>query len=496
VTVYLVGAGPGDPGLITRRGAELLAGADVVVFDRLVSPELLGLAPAGAERIDVGKSRGSGRSQREINELLLERGSTGLNVVRLKGGDPFLFGRGGEEASVLQQAGIEFEVVPGVTSALAAPAYAGVPVTHRGLSTSVTIVTGQVGDPAAGGDASSAVDWEAVARVGGTVVVLMGVANRAGIADRLISGGRSPDTPVAVVHWGTTSRQRSVRTTLAGLAGADVLAPSTIVVGPVSAVDLSWFESRPLHGRTVVVTRPRARSGPLSALLRTFGAGVVELPVSEVRSIASGDSELAEAVSEISRYSWVVFTSVNGVDKFMGHLPDARSLAEVRVAAVGRATAAELERHHLVADVVPLVATAESLVEALPDAPAPSVGAGAPRVLYPCAAGARDTVAAGLASKGWEVDEVAAYETVPADVPDGEGWLEADAVTFASPSAVSAFMELAGGRQIKSVVACIGPVTAEAAKRAGLDVEVEAEEHSIEGLVDALVTRFGPALPS
>ena len=255
MTVYLVGAGPGDPELITRRGASLLARADVVVHDRLVPRALLDLAPAGALLLDVGKRPGGERRQDEINALLVEHGRAGRTVVRLKGGDPFVFGRGGEEAAALAAAGIAFEIVPGVTAAFAAPAYAGIPVTQRGMATSVTVVTGRVGEVGAGG-----VDWEALARAGGTLVVLMGMEHRAEIARRLMAGGRSPREPVSVVQWGTTAAQRAVRTVLADLAAAEVGAPATIVVGPVAGLDLAWFVPGPLAGRRVVVTRARTQS--------------------------------------------------------------------------------------------------------------------------------------------------------------------------------------------------------------------------------------------
>ncbi len=258
MTVHLVGAGPGDPGLITVRGAQLISKAEVVVYDRLVSPELLELAPPSAQMVDVGKRPGTARSQQEISALLIELSRSFETVVRLKGGDPFVFGRGGEEVEALLDAGVPVEVVPGVTSAFAAPAFAGVPVTHRGLSSSVTVVTGHVGDPQSPG----AVDWESFARAGGTIVVLMGVATKDEIARRLIAGGRPPETPVSVVERGTTAQQRTIRTTLGGLGEIDVDSPATIVVGAVAGLALDWADSRALSGMHVVVTRQaqRARS--------------------------------------------------------------------------------------------------------------------------------------------------------------------------------------------------------------------------------------------
>ncbi len=245
MTVFLVGAGPGDPGLLTRRGAELLGGADVVVHDRLIDQELLGLAPSGVELIDVGKVPGASQAQAEITALLIELGRSGRQVVRLKGGDPFVFGRGGEEAEALGRAGIEFEVVPGVSSAFAAPAAAGIPVTHRGLATSVTVVTGHVGDPSAPGG----VDWESLGRAGGTLVVMMGMSERTRIADELLGSGRPASTPVAVVHWATTARQQVVRTTLGDLAAVELPAPSVIVVGPVAGLDLTTLPGGSGAGR-------------------------------------------------------------------------------------------------------------------------------------------------------------------------------------------------------------------------------------------------------
>jgi uroporphyrinogen III methyltransferase/synthase len=485
VTVYLVGAGPGDPGLLTRRGAEVLAGAEVVVHDRLVLPGLLALAPATAVFVDVGKRPGEVGRQEEIHAVLIEQGAK-KRVVRLKGGDPFLFGRGSEEVEALRAAGIDYEVVPGVTSAFSVPAYAGVPVTHRGLSTSVTVVTGHVGDPTAPGG----VDWEALARVGGTLVILMGMENRAEIGRLLIRGGRSSETPVLVVQWGTTPAERSVRVTLGELGSVTLGAPATIVVGAVAGLDLGGRGLRPLAGLSVVVTRPRAQAEELVAGLTEASADVVALPV-----IAIADSAevgvLEELAGRAGDYDWIVFSSANAVDRFVGFLRDGRALGGVRLAAVGPATAASLAGHRLVADLVPSVATAEGLVAEMPTAPAVSE-AGSGRVLFPRAAEARDVLGPGLRAKGWEVDEVEAYRTVTAGPADGatddviEAAATADVITFSSPSTVDRYLALSGGR-VPPVVACIGPVTAEAARKAGLVVDVVAEEHTASGLVAALV---------
>jgi uroporphyrinogen III methyltransferase / synthase len=499
VTVYLVGAGPGDPGLLTRRGAEVLGRAEVVIFDRLVLPGLLELAPPEAVRIDVGKRPGERGRQEEIHALLIEHG-IGKEVVRLKGGDPFVFGRGSEEIEALREAGVDYEVVPGVSSAFAVPAYAGVPVTHRGLSTSVTVVTGHVGDPSAPGG----VAWDALARGGGTLVILMGMENRAEIAKLLIEGGRSPEEPVLVVEWGTTPAEKSVRVSLGELHGVDLGAPATIVVGPVAGLDLGGRpRRRELAGVTVVVTRPRAQSGELGRRLAETGAEVVFLPV--IAIVGPDDpGPLEAAAGRAGEYDWIVFSSSNAVDRFLGLLRDGRSLGSARLAAVGPATADALAARHLVPDLVPADATAAGLVAAMPSAPpsalspgSPEVGSDRPggRILYPRAAEPRPVIGPGLREKGWDVDEVVAYRTVPAGPSDGatadavEAAAGADVITFTSPSTVRHYLALSGGR-LPPVVACLGPVTADAAREAGLEVAVLADERTAAGLVDALADRF------
>ncbi len=349
VTVYLVGAGPGDPGLLTVRGAEVLARADVVVYDRLSVSTLLDLAPAGAERVNVGKSPGHVvLAQDQIADLLIERARAGQTVVRLKGGDPFVFARGGEEAAALQAAGVAFEIVPGVSAAIAAPAYAGIPLTLRHSSTLFTVITGHE-DPDKGGE----LDWEAVAALGGTIVVLMGVARMRRIAERLIAGGLDPDTPAAAVRWGTRPEQHTVRATLATLADHPLEAPSTIVIGKVAAMNLAWFEARPLFGRRVVVTRPRAQAGPLREALRAAGAEAVEVATIEIVDPEDGGAALGEAVGRLSSYDWVVVTSANGAQRLLAALHDGRDLGGVQVAAIGAGTSAALARGNIRADLVP-----------------------------------------------------------------------------------------------------------------------------------------------
>jgi uroporphyrinogen III methyltransferase / synthase len=491
VTVYLVGAGPGDPGLLTRRGEELLRGADVVVYDRLASPALLDLAPAAAERVDVGKAPGrAAMNQEQINDVLVTRGREGKTVVRLKGGDPFVFGRGGEEAEACIAAQVSFEVVPGVTSAIAAPAYAGIPVTHRGVSTSVTIVTGHE-DPAKG---TLDTDWDALARAGGTLVILMGAGRVADIARALIDGGRPAETPVAAVQWGTRPEQRTSRATLATIAEIGVEAPSAIVIGEVAALDFSWFEQRPLFGRRVVVTRAREQASELRVRLEDLGAEVLELPAIAVDPI---DFELPD----LSRYAWVVFTSANGVDAFFdrGLAPaglDARALAPVRVAVIGPGTARALERRGVRAYLVPERFVAESLLAAFP---APTTAGD--RVLLARAEVARDVLPEWLGSRGFAVDVLPVYRTITAaPAPEDlarvrEGAI--DAITFTSSSTVTNFCEVVGELpDPPPLVVSIGPVTSATARERGLRVDIEADPHTLAGLVRALLAGLPPTDPS
>ena len=486
MTVYLVGAGPGDPGLLTRRGAELLARADVVVHDRLGTADLLDLARPDAEMITAGKAPGQvDLAQDEINAILVEKGLAGLEVVRLTGGDPFVFGRGGEEAEVLAQAGVPFEVVPGITSAIGAPAYAGIPVTHRGRSTHFTVVTGNEDPTKAGTD----VDWDALARVGGPLVILMGAARIGSIAERLMAAGLPPDTPVAAVRNGTRPDQHTVRATLATIAAAGVTAPSAVVVGAVAALDLTWFEDRPLFGRTVVVTRAREQASELRTRLERLGATVLELP-----SIALEPVDFA--LPDLADVAWTVFTSVNGVAAFFdrGLDPaglDARALGGVRVAAIGPGTAAALATRGIRVDLLPERFVAESLLEAFPE---PSTTG--ERVLLARAAQARDVLPEGLEARGYAVEVLPVYRTVTA-APDPQALALVrdggiDAVTFTSSSTVRNFVDLVGPLPDPAPpVVSIGPVTSDTARELGLTVSAEATEHTIDGLVATLLSLFG-----
>jgi uroporphyrinogen III methyltransferase/synthase len=492
VTVYLVGAGPGDPSLLTLRAAELIGSADAIVHDRLVDAGVLALASPEAVLYDVGKHPGSPGRQDEIDELLVELAGRHERVVRLKGGDPFVFGRGGEEALALVRAGVPFEVVPGVSSVNGALAYAGIPLTQRGLSASFTVVTGHDAgeEPAegAGPVEASPVDWEALSRVGGTLVVLMGVARRREIAERLIAAGRDPSTPAAVVEQGTSSRQRTWRTTLAELGSTMPGTPALIVVGEVAALELGWFESRPLFGWRVVVTRAREQASTLTALLRGAGAEPVEVPTIEIGPAADGGLSLRQGLERLRSggVDWVAFSSANAVERVLDQLHDVRELAGVKVAAIGPATAAALRGRGIEADLVPPVAVAEELAAAFPPV---EDGPRRPVVFLPQAAGAREELAAGLGERGYEVVAAEAYRTVnpPASEALAASLRGADAITFSSSSTVEGFVAAYGTRALPPLVVTIGPVTSRAARELGVHVDAEAAEASVAGLAEALV---------
>ena len=487
--VYLVGAGPGDPGLMTRRSLELIARADAILYDRLVPRGALDGARPDAELRYVGKRPGEPSvPQDEINAALVELAAAGRSVVRLKGGDPFVFGRGGEEAQALSEAGIPFEVVPGVTAGIAAPAYAGIPVTHRDDASAVALVTGHE-DPA---KPESALDWPALAAFPGTLVLYMGIRRLSDIAAALIAAGRPAGQPAAVVARGTQPAQSTVTGTLGDIAervaAAGVEPPAVTVVGEVARLrdQLAWFERRPLLGRRIVVTRARAQASGLAARLATLGADVVEAPAIRIEPRAS--AELDRSLERIGEYALICFTSANGARLFAAALRsagrDARSVS-ARVAAVGPATAAEIElRLGIVADVVSERSLAEGLVDALTGEPVDGR-----RVLVVRAVEGRDVLPAALRERGAEVDEAAVYATVPEDVPaEQRSALErADYVTFTSGSTVRYYVAAAGPPRDGTRVVSIGPVTSDAARAAGLEVHVEAERHDVDGLVEALL---------
>ncbi len=490
MTVCLVGAGPGDPGLLTAHALELIAAADVVLYDRLIPESALAGARPDAELIYAGKEGGGpSMPQAEIERLLIEYGKAGKLVVRLKGGDPFVFGRGGEEAEALRAAGIRFEVVPGVTAGVAAPAYAGIPVTHRDAASAVAFVTGHE-DPA---KADSALDWQALALFPGTLVIYMGVRRLAAISDRLIAGGRSPGQPAAVIERGTLPEQRTVVATLSTLAAeaaaAGIRAPAIAVFGPVAALHerLRWVERGPLYGASVAVTRARAQASGLATRLRELGAKVVEAPAIKI-------APLARSVPELSRYDLICLTSPNGVRLLFEGMArsgrDARALAGARVAAIGPGTAGELREHGVIADVVPERFLAEGLIEALADLPVE-------RALIARAAQARDVLPDALRARGADVDVLDLYETVAEPLSEAqlEAVAAADYVTFTSSSTVRFFFDAAGDRlRADTRLVSIGPVTSDALRERGREPQVQASRHDIDGLVEALVADADRAL--
>jgi uroporphyrinogen III methyltransferase/synthase len=478
-TVFLVGAGPGDPGLLTLRAVELLGSADVVLYDRLIPPGALRHARPGAELVYVGKQGGGPQMpQAEIDRLLVEHGRAGRRVVRLKGGDPLVFGRGGEEALRLREAGIGFEIVPGVTAGVAAPAYAGIPVTHRELASGVAFVTGHE-DP---DKPESALDWAALARFPGTLVFYMGVRALPRIAERLQAEGRPADEPVAVIERGTLPGQRTLLASLADVAeraaAERIRAPAVMLVGPVAALrdDLAWLEQRPLHGRTIAVTRARAQASPLAARLRELGADVIEAPAIRTESLPA-------TVPDPAGYDLVVATSPNGVRELFTHLRDARSLAGLRVAAMGPGTARAFAEHGIAADVVPQRSVAEGMVEALADIPVE-------RALIVRGREGRDVLPDALRGRGAEVDVLALYETVPEplDADAIEAITHADYVTFTSASTVRHLLAAAGDLpQDGPRLASIGPATSAELRAHGREPDLEADPHTPDGLVDAVL---------
>jgi uroporphyrinogen III methyltransferase/synthase len=489
--VYLVGAGPGDPGLMTARSLALIASADVVFYDRLIPPGALDGAREEAELVYVGKQPGvPSVPQEEIGVRLIEAARAGRSVVRLKGGDPFVFGRGGEEGEALHGAGVEFEVVPGVTAGVAATAYAGVPVTHRDDASAVAFVTGHE-DPE---KAETALDWEALAKFPGTLVFYMGVKRLPDNAAALIAAGRDPEEPAAAIERGTMAGQRAFVATLGTIAETvareQVGAPALIVVGAVAKrrQALGWLERRPLHGRSVVVTRARAQASGLAATLRGLGATVVELPAIRIEPRIESD-EVSAALAALGEYSLVCLTSPNGVRllfEAMGDAGlDARALAGATVAAIGPGTALALAEGGVVADVVPERFVAEALVEALA-----GIEVEGRRVLVARAAEARDVLPDALRERGAEVDVVPLYETVR-EAPGEESIAaaqSADYVTFTSSSTVANLTEALGDRfPAGARIVSIGPVTSGAVRAAGLEVDVEAERHDVDGLLAALL---------
>ena len=493
--VYLVGAGPGDPGLISKKGFECLAQADVIVYDRLLDDRLLDSACPEAERIYVGKSAGQhAREQGEINQLLVGKARDGKTVVRLKGGDPFVLGRGGEEAETLTYNHIPFEVVPGVSSAVAVPAYAGIPVTHRGLASSFAVVTGHE-DPT---KENSSIAWEKLAMGVDTLVFLMGMQNLPKIVKQLRAHGRHPDTLVAVIKNGTTPDQKTIVGSLTDIVGKvkehHLRPPAVVVVGEVVRLreKLRWFDNQPLFGKRILVTRARHQASTLSRLLSERGAQSVELPVIDIK--ATTDTEtLDQAIAHLEHYQWVVFTSVNGVEAFFQRLCelnlDTRALSSLKVGAIGPATVNILATKGVIADYLPEVYTGLGFVAGLSHRDIAKQ-----RFLLLRADIADKELVEGLIRLGAEVYEVAAYSTVPvvSAASRAKQMLlsgEIDVITFTSSSTVSNLVVLFKSEwQVinKAKIICIGPKTADTATRAGLRVDTVAGEHTIPGLVAAI----------
>ena len=496
--VYLVGAGPGDPGLITVKGVEYLKKADVVVYDHLLDDQLLGLAPAEAEKIYVGKTGSEhSREQDEINRLLVSRAKEGKTVVRLKGGDPFVLGRGGEEAEVLARNGVPFEVVPGITSAVAVPAYAGIPVTHRGLASSFAVITGHE-DPA---KEASSINWERLSQGVDTLVFLMGMKNLSMIVSRLIENGRPPSTPVAVIKDGTQPEQKTVVATLENIVArveeCNLRAPSIIVVGEVVRLRerLRWFDNRPLFAKRVLVTRARHQASVLSRLLSERGAIPFELPVISIQS--ADTSELDRAISRLRQFDWLLFTSVNGVEAFFSRLTgvrlDGRALNGLKVGAIGPATAEAMKARSIIADYVPAVYTSEGIIKGLKE-----FDVAGKKFLLPRADIADKELVKGLEGLGAEVSEIAVYRTVPAAdaIARARDLFRSgviDVVTFTSSSTVSNLVSILGDEKSRMdgiKTACIGPKTADTVSRLGLKVDILAGESTIPGLVSAIEEYF------
>jgi len=502
--VYLVGAGAGDPGLLTIKGKECLQQADVIIYDYLANPTFLKLAKENAELIYVGKKGGDHTlSQEKINQLIVNKAQKNKIVVRLKGGDPFIFGRGGEEAETIKEAGIKFEWVPGITSAIAAPAYAGIPLTHRDYTSTVAFITGHE-DPL---KEESTIQWDKLATGIGTLVFLMGVGNLGKIAKQLILHGRSPDTPVAVIHKGTLYEQKTITGKLSEIVGLaekyGIKPPSIIVVGDVVNLrqDLNWFETMPLFGKRIIVTRARAQASGFLRQLIDLGANCIEFPTIEVIP-PKEVTALDRAIIEIDTYQWLFFTSVNGVEFFLKRLGDlgrdVRDLKGIKIGAIGPKTAEIWHNIGIKPDLVPNEYRAEAVIDCFKKKKL----AKGTRILLPRAAEAREILPAELAKMGAQVDVVTVYQTIK---PDNDSrhirkMLEEhmiDMITFTSSSTVTNFLAMfnAENQQIQEwmqnlTVACIGPITAETARKNGLSVQIVPTDYTTEALTDAIVRHF------
>lgn len=500
-TVYLIGAGPGDPGLLTIKAKECIETADVVVYDYLASPFLLNYARKDAQIIYVGKKGGDHTlTQDKINLLLVDKAKQGFDVARLKGGDPFVFGRGGEEAQMLLGHGVPYEVIPGVTSAIAAPAYAGIPVTHRDHTSFVSFITGHE-DPT---KKDTSMQWDVYAKSNATLVFLMGVKNLENIVKNLVAHGKPADTPIALVRWGTTTRQQTVTGTLETIVdlvkAAQLKSPAIIIIGHVVSLrkELAWFDKRPLFGKRIVITRARAQASDLVSKLSRLGAHCIEIPTIQIappRDIAP----LKESIKHIKGYDWLVFTSVNGVKFFFETLfdmgKDVRALGHLKFACIGPVTRDRLKDYGIISDILPKTFRAESVIDAFS-----GVDLEDKKVLLPRAMVARTILPEELTKMGALVDEVSAYETRLDDRGKEELIAllennEIDAITFTSSSTVSNFMSLlepdAAKKQLKNIVfASIGPITSDTARTLGIEPDIEANDYTIQGLTDSLLAYY------
>jgi uroporphyrinogen III methyltransferase/synthase len=499
--VYLVGAGPGDPGLITLRGVECLQKAQVVVYDYLANEQLLNHAPAAAERIYAGKIGGRhNQDQEEINHLLIEKALEGRVVVRLKGGDPFVFGRGGEECEALRAAGISFQVIPGVTAAVGAAAYAGIPLTHRDFTASVAFVTGQEGKD----KDESAIDWERLSLGNGTVVFYMGITSLRKNMQKMVDHGRCPTTPAALVRWATTSSQQVLTGTVESIAtlaeNADFKPPAVAIVGEVVQLreHLRWFDIRPLSGRKIIVTRAAEQAGEFSSMLEDRGANVLECPTIKLIEPISW-LELDTAIGNISRFDWIVFTSVNTVRFFFDRLSylnlDSRALANSKICAVGPKTAQFIRLYGIQPDLIPTEYKAEGVVKELI-----KIGISGKTILYPHADQARDVIPVQLRVNGADVTAPVTYQNVLPDriCPESILALEkrcVDCITFTSSSTVHNLSNLLGNDlltdMLKGVtVASIGPVTSKTCREIGLKVDIEPHEYTLKALTESIASHF------
>lgn len=494
--VYLVGAGPGDYRLITLKGKECLEKADVVICDYLADKRLLAFAPENVEYIYVGKKAGNHAMRQEnISQLITDKAKEGKCVVRLKGGDPFVFGRGGEEAEVLKNNGVKFEIVPGVTSAIAAPAYAGIPITNRKVAVSFAVVTGHE-DPTKG---KSDINWEKLSTAVDTLVFLMGVGNLPHITSQLIKYGRSADTPAALVRWGTKAQQEVLITTV-GKAAEDVIKhnlkpPAVFVVGNVVNLrsTIQWFDNKPLFGKNILITRARSQASKLTTALEELGANCIEAPAIKIAPPDDNYVSLDNAITKIHDYDWIIFTSTNGVERFFARLNeknlDARCLSNAKIAAIGTATADKLKNYGIIADKIPTMFKAEGILEVLQN----DIQKGS-KVLIPRAQKAREALPIGLRQMGAIVDVAETYCTKMADTnkDDIKDLLknnQIDMVTFTSSSTVENLLKLIDGEKtllnnVKTAV--IGPITAKTCKNNGLKVDIEADVYTIDGLVNKI----------